>query len=170
MINHNFAVHFTARNENDIGQCLQDWTEKGYNVPFIKLAQPLLKAAGSGSIVFITSVAGVVAAPLVSTYAACNGAIHQITKNLACEWAKDKIRVNSVAPWYIKTWLADQDLQVEGVEDYVKARTPMRRIGNQHEVSSLVAFLCLPSASYITGQIICVDGGFTVNGFFPTQD
>ncbi|KAI3850194.1 hypothetical protein MKX03_012088 [Papaver bracteatum] len=133
-----------------------------------KLAHPLLKASGSGSIVFITSVAGVVAAPLVSTYAACNGAIHQITKNLACEWAKDKIRVNSVAPWYVKTWLADQDLQVEGVEDYVKARTPMRRIGNTNEVSCLVAFLCLPSASYITGQVICVDGGFSVNGFFPT--
>ncbi|KAI3841166.1 hypothetical protein MKX03_000723 [Papaver bracteatum] len=227
------AVHFTARNENDIAQCLRYWRQKGYNVTgsvsdasvpadreklintissifgdklnilvnnvglsmykdivdytdednakimgtnlvsrchLSKLAHPLLKASGSGSIVFITSVAGVVAAPLVSTYAACNGAIHQITKNLACEWAKDKIRVNSVAPWYVKTWLADQDLQVEGVEDYVKARTPMRRIGNTNEVSCLVTFLCLPSASYITGQVICVDGGFSVNGFFPTQD
>ncbi|KAI3938690.1 hypothetical protein MKW92_018375 [Papaver armeniacum] len=135
-----------------------------------KLAHPLLKASGSGSIVFITSVAGVVAVPMASTYAACSGAIHQITKNLACEWAKDKIRANSVAPWFIRTEFAGSVRRVEGVEDYVKARTPMRRIGNPDEVSSLVAFLCLPSASYITGQVICVDGGFTVNGFFPTQD
>ncbi|KAI3938691.1 hypothetical protein MKW92_018376 [Papaver armeniacum] len=130
----------------------------------------LLLTSGSGSIVFITSVAGVVAVPMASTYAACSGAIHQITKTLACEWAKDQIRANSVAPWFIRTEFAGSVRRVEGVEDYVKARTPMRRIGNPDEVSSLVAFLCLPSASYITGQVICVDGGFTVNGFFPTQD
>ncbi|MCL7028473.1 hypothetical protein MKW94_021814 [Papaver nudicaule] len=135
-----------------------------------KLAHPLLKASGSGSIIFITSVAGVVAAPKVSSYAACNGAINQVTKNFACEWAKDKIRVNSVAPWFIRTELAEKNLQVEGVEDYIIARTPMRRLGNPNEVSSLVSFLCLPTASYITGQVICVDGGFTVNGFFPPQD
>lgn len=136
-----------------------------------KLAHPLLKASGSGSIVFITSVAGIVAAPKVSSYAACNGAINQVTKNFACEWAKDKIRVNSVAPWYIRTRLAEHDLLLfEGLEDSIVARTPMRRLGNPNEVSSLVAFLSLPCASYITGQVICVDGGFAVNGFFPTQD
>ncbi|XP_026432272.1 tropinone reductase homolog At5g06060-like, partial [Papaver somniferum] len=135
-----------------------------------KLAHPLLKASGSGSIVFITSVGGIAAAPKVSNYAACNGAIHQITKNFSFEWAKDKIRVNSVAPWFIRTGLVEHNLLVERVEDYIIARTPMRRLGDPNEVSSLVAFLCLPSASYITGQVICVDGGFTVNGFFPTQD
>ncbi|KAI3987999.1 hypothetical protein MKX01_006622 [Papaver californicum] len=135
-----------------------------------KLAHPLLKASGSGSIVFITSAAGVVAAQKVSSYAACNGAIYQVTKNFACEWAKDKIRINSVAPWFIRTQLAKQNLDVEGVEDYIIARTPMRRLGNPNEVSSLVAFLCLPSASYITGQVIYIDGGFTVNGFFPAHD
>ncbi|MCL7033897.1 hypothetical protein MKW94_024472 [Papaver nudicaule] len=136
-----------------------------------KLAHPLLKASGSGSIVFISSVDGVVAAPMASNYSACKGAINQITKNFACEWAKDNIRVNSVAPWWIQTELFKQALKVEkAVENYVIARTPMRRLGNPNEVSSLVAFLCFPSASYITGQVICVDGGYTVNGFFPAYD
>ncbi|MCL7034360.1 hypothetical protein MKW94_005364 [Papaver nudicaule] len=154
--------------DEDIAKVMATNFDSGFYLS--KLAHPFLKASGSGSIVFITSVAGIVAAPKVSSYAACNGAINQITKNFACEWAKDKIRVNSVAPWFIRTELAEKNLKVEGLEDYIIARTPMRRIGNPNEVSSLVAFLCLPSASYITGQVICVDGGFTVNGFFPTHD
>lgn len=52
----------------------------------------------------------------------------------------------------------------------VISRTPLRRIGEPKEVSSLVGFLCLPAASYITGQVISVDGGMTVNGFYPTHD
>ncbi|KAI3961959.1 hypothetical protein MKX01_028385 [Papaver californicum] len=154
--------------DEDTAKVMATNFDSGYNLS--KLAHPLLKASSSGSIVFITSAAGVVAAQKVSSYAACHGAIHQITKNFACEWAKDNIRVNSVAPWFIRTELAKQNLEVEGIEDYIIARTPMRRLGNPNEVSCLVAFLCLPSASYITGQIICIDGGFTVNGFFPTQD
>ncbi|KAI3855835.1 hypothetical protein MKX03_036989 [Papaver bracteatum] len=75
------------------------------------LAHPLLKASGSGNIVFISSVAGVVALPFVSNYASCKGAINQVTKNFACEWAKDNIRVNSVAPWSIKTPIIEREMQ-----------------------------------------------------------
>ncbi|OVA17797.1 Short-chain dehydrogenase/reductase SDR [Macleaya cordata] len=135
-----------------------------------RLAHPLLKASGFGSIVFISSVAGVVALRWVSHYSACKGAINQLTKNLACEWAEDKIRVNSVAPWVIRTSLMEPKLQVKEFEETVISRTPIRRVGEPSDVSPLVAFLCLRAASYITGQVICVDGGFTVNGFFPTHD
>ncbi|KAI3847435.1 hypothetical protein MKW98_032761 [Papaver atlanticum] len=134
------------------------------------LAHPLLKASGSGNIVFISSVAGVVALPFVSNYASCKGAINQVTKNFACEWAKDNIRVNSVAPWSIKTPIIEREMQKEGYVERVIVRTPMRRFGAPSEISPLVAFLCLPGASYITGQVICVDGGFSVNGNFPAHD
>ncbi|XP_050290465.1 tropinone reductase homolog At5g06060-like isoform X5 [Quercus robur] len=134
-----------------------------------QLAYPLLKASEAGSIVFISSVAGVVATYTAgSIYGAAKGAVNQLAKNLACEWAKDNIRSNSVAPWFIKTPLAETYLSNEKFLEAVISQTPLGRIGEPKEVSSLVAFLCLPAASYITGQTVCVDGGITVNGFsFP---
>ncbi|KAJ1274578.1 hypothetical protein BS78_05G072500 [Paspalum vaginatum] len=68
-----------------------------------QLAHPMLKASGKGSVVLVSSVAGIVAVDFGSIYAMTKGAMNQLAKNLACEWAKDGIRVNSVAPWYIKT-------------------------------------------------------------------
>ncbi|WMV19807.1 hypothetical protein MTR67_013192, partial [Solanum verrucosum] len=75
--------------------------ESGYHI--CQLAHPLLKASEVGSIVFISSVAGLVHLSTSSIYAATKGAMNQLTRDLACEWAKDNIRVNGVAPWYIKT-------------------------------------------------------------------
>ncbi|KAK9921547.1 hypothetical protein M0R45_030052 [Rubus argutus] len=66
-----------------------------------QLAHPLLKASGNGSIIFVSSVAGVIALRKLSAYAATKGAMIQISKNLACEWAKDNIRTNTVAPWAV---------------------------------------------------------------------
>ncbi|CAL5388371.1 unnamed protein product [Camellia sinensis] len=130
-----------------------------------QLAHPLLKASGRGSIVFNSSAAGVVGVSRLSIYAASKGAMNQVTRNMACEWAKDNIRVNSVAPAIIKTSLIDKPM--EEIAKGVVSRTPIGRPGEPNEVSSLVAFLCFPAASYITGQVICVDGGFTINGFYP---
>ncbi|KAI9194973.1 hypothetical protein LWI28_010520 [Acer negundo] len=133
-----------------------------------QLAHPLLKASGAGSIVFMSSVAGVVSVSVGFIYGATKGAMNQLAKNLACEWAKDSIRSNSVAPYFIRTPLVEQLLSDEKFDKEVISQTPMGRTGEMKEVSSLVAFLCMPAASYITGQTICVDGGFTVNGFsFP---
>lgn len=130
-----------------------------------QLAHPLLKASGSGSIVLMSSTAGVVHINVGSIYGATKGAMNQLAKNLACEWARDNIRVNSVCPWFIATPLANIYLNDEELKKEVERKTPMGRVGNANEVSSLVAFLCFPAASYITGQTICVDGGFTVNCF-----
>nr|XP_043614840.1 tropinone reductase homolog At5g06060-like [Erigeron canadensis] len=130
-----------------------------------QLAHPLLKSSGSGSVVFISSVAGLVHLVSGSLYGSTKGAMNQLTRNLACEWAKDNIRTNGVAPWITKTPLVEDLLNNKEVMDRVASRTPLKRPADPNEVSSLVAFLCLPAASYITGQIIAVDGGFTVNGF-----
>ncbi|PIA40437.1 hypothetical protein AQUCO_02500263v1 [Aquilegia coerulea] len=134
-----------------------------------QLAHPLLKASGQGNIVFISSVAGVFAFPACSIYAATKGAINQITKNLACEWAKDNIRTNSIAPGFIKTPLVEGIMEDEEFVREFTSRVPLRRVGEPKEISSVVAFLCLPAASYITGQVICADGGITINGFFPAK-
>lgn len=152
--------------EEDISNIMSINFEAPYHL--CQLAQPLLKSSGTGNIVFISSVAGVVALPLISLYSSSKGAINQLTKNLACEWAKDSIRVNCVAPWIIRTEMFQicEDESPEFRENYkaMLSRTPLRRTGEETEVSALVAFLCLPAASYITGQIICVDGGHTISG------
>ncbi|KAK9755660.1 hypothetical protein RND81_01G041400 [Saponaria officinalis] len=135
-----------------------------------QLAYPLLKASNSGSVVFMSSVSGIVSLKSMSLQGATKGAISQLTRNLACEWAKDNIRSNAVAPWYIKTSLVEKVLSNDEYLEEVYSRTPLRRLGDPSEVSSLVAFLCLPASAYITGQIICVDGGMSVNGFYPKID
>ncbi|KAI9389550.1 hypothetical protein POPTR_008G059100v4 [Populus trichocarpa] len=132
-----------------------------------QIAHPLLKESGAGSVVFISSVAGLLHIGSGSIYGASKGAINQLTKNLACEWAKDNIRTNCVAPWYIRTSLVEHLLDDKVFLDKIISRTPLQRVGDPKEVSSLVGFLCLPAAAYITGQVISVDGGFTVNGFNP---
>ncbi|KAK9290012.1 hypothetical protein L1049_008175 [Liquidambar formosana] len=136
--------------------------ESGYHL--CQLAHPLLKASGYGSIVFISSVAGLIAVGS-SIYGASKGAMNQLTKNLACEWAKDNIRANTVAPGATRTSMTDSaEMNEGGLIDSIVSHTPIRRIGEPNEISSLVAFLCFPAASYITGQVICVDGGFSVSG------
>uniref|UniRef100_A0A1J3FX03 Tropinone reductase-like protein n=2 Tax=Noccaea caerulescens TaxID=107243 RepID=A0A1J3FX03_NOCCA len=134
-----------------------------------QLAHPLLKASGSGNIVLMSSVAAVVNLSFLSIYGATKGAMNQLARNLACEWASDNIRVNSVCPWFIKTPAAKDFLSGKGVKEKVESVIPMGRVGEANEVSSFIAFLCLPAASYITGQTICIDGGFTANGYSPTK-
>ncbi|GAB4831838.1 hypothetical protein Ancab_005852 [Ancistrocladus abbreviatus] len=161
----NFRKATVQYTTEEISTIMSTNFESAYHL--CQLAHPLLKNSGAGSIVFVSSVAGVTSLGTGSPYAATKAAINQITKNLACEWAKDNIRTNTVAPWYIRTTLVEHLLADKSFSDHVISRTPLRRPGEPEEVSSLVAYLCLPAASYITGQVICVDGGMTVNGFYP---
>ncbi|KAM0953359.1 putative tropinone reductase I [Dioscorea sansibarensis] len=171
------AVHTCTRNEEELKASLKLWAVKGFNVTeedlsFIwftkfesafhigQLSHPSLKTSGCASVVFVSSVSGVVACPSGTPYATTKGATNQLTKNLACEWAKDNIRTNCVAPWFVETALIEQ----------IRERTPQQRVGEPEQVSSLVAFLCPLAASYITGQVIAFDGGKTINDLYNMLD
>jgi Tropinone reductase 1 len=130
-----------------------------------RLAHPYLAEHGNAAIVNIASVSGLTHVRTGSPYGMTKAAIAQLTRNLACEWAEDGIRVNAVAPWYIRTQRTAGPLADPDYLDEVLQRTPMGRIGEPEEVAAAVAFLCLPASSYVTGECIAVDGGFLHLGF-----
>ena len=135
------------------------------NFEMSRLSYPFLKDTGNAAIVSVLSVAGFTHLRTGPPYGMSKAALHQLTKNLTIEWAKDGIRVNAVVPWYTKTPLVESLLQNEVYLKDILDHTPIGRIAEAEEVSALVAFLCMPAASYITGQSIAVDGGFLIQGF-----
>ncbi len=124
-----------------------------------------LVAAGGASIINVASTNGLTYARTGSPYSMTKAALIHMSRYLAVEWAKDNIRVNAVAPWYIRTPLTEGVLSKPEYHDEVVSRTPLRRIGTVDEVAHTISFLALPASSYITGQCIAVDGGFTQYGF-----
>ncbi|MGN6185792.1 MAG: SDR family oxidoreductase [Thermoanaerobaculia bacterium] len=131
-----------------------------------RLAHPLLKGSGEASVVNVASVAAYRHLGTGAPYAMTKAAIAHLTRALASEWAKDGIRVNAVAPWYIRTPLAQPVLDDPERLGKILAVTPAGRVGEPEEVSSLVAFLCMPAAGYISGECIGIDGGFAAAGVF----
>ncbi|MDT0157993.1 SDR family oxidoreductase [Microbacterium sp. ARD32] len=115
-----------------------------------------------GSIVAIGSMSGELAnAPQrQAAYNASKGAVHLAVKSLAIEFAEQNIRVNAVAPGYVGTELTKDGVPSDWWDDWVR-RTPMARLGRPEEIASLVAFLVSDAASYMTGSIVLVDGGYS---------
>jgi len=130
-----------------------------------RLLYPLLLRGKPSCVVNNASVAGLTHLRTGAPYGMSKAAMIQLTRNLAVEWAKEGIRVNAVAPWYIRTPLAEQVLDNPDYRKVVLDRTPMGRVGEADECARAIAFLCMPASSYITGQCLPVDGGFTVYGF-----
>ncbi|MDB5777659.1 MAG: short-chain dehydrogenase/reductase [Polaromonas sp.] len=116
--------------------------------------------AGGGSIVNMSSVNGMLAIPTIAGYNVSKGGINQLTRVMALSLADKCIRVNAVAPGTIATELAARAvLTSEEAKARIMSRTPMRRLGEPSEIADTVAYLASDAASYITGEIVVVDGG-----------
>ncbi|WP_342734922.1 SDR family oxidoreductase [Bradyrhizobium sp. B117] len=150
-----------------------DWTRiMAVNLtgPFLctKAAVPLMRELGGGAIVNITSISAVRASTLRSAYGTSKAGLAHLTKQLAVELASLNIRVNAVAPGPVDTAMAKQVHTREIRADYHDA-IPLNRYGLEEELAEAIYFFCSERSSYITGQILAVDGGFDAAGIgLPT--
>ncbi len=125
--------------------------------------------AGRGAIVNMSSVNGTLAIPTIASYNASKGGINQLTRVMALALADQGVRVNAVAPGTIATELAKNAvLTSDEAKARIMSRTPMKRLGEPAEIADVVAFLLSSASSYMTGEIVVVDGGrMTLNYTVP---
>jgi gluconate 5-dehydrogenase len=114
-----------------------------------------------GSIINLASFAGVVADPLSAPYAASKGAVVQLTRTCAVEWAKHNIRVNAIGPGYVRTEMTTHTLDQAEARAAIDAKTAMGRPADAHEIAGAAVYLASKASSYATGAILMVDGGWT---------
>ena len=117
--------------------------------------------AGHGSIVLISSQAGLVSLPSQAGYSMSKGAVATMARSLAIDWAKHGLTVNALCPTFIWTPMAAPMLEIPEVHAAAVRRIPLGRVGQPRDIGGVVAFLCSPAASLITGVVLPVDGGWT---------
>jgi NAD(P)-dependent dehydrogenase (short-subunit alcohol dehydrogenase family) len=118
-------------------------------------------ARGGGSIVNVASIGGLVALPRLAAYSASKGALVQLTRVLAAEWADRNVRVNAIAPGYVRTEFSRGLLEHPELSAQLLASTPAGRFAEPEEIAAAVAFLASDDASYVTGAVLTADGGWT---------
>ena len=121
-------------------------------------------AAGRGSIVNVASVLGLVGAGQVAqaSYCASKGGLVNLTRELAAQWARRGVRVNALAPGWFHTEMTDEMFRDEASLRWIRNRDPMGRPGVDHELGGPLLFLASDASSYVTGQVLAVDGGWTI--------
>jgi 2-deoxy-D-gluconate 3-dehydrogenase len=128
-------------------------------------AYPHMKRAGGGKIVNTGSMMSLFGAAFVAPYGASKGGIVQLTRALACAWARDNIQVNAVLPGWIDTALTQRARKdIPGLQENVLRRTPAGRWGEPQDLSGIAVFLCSKASDFITGAAIPVDGGYSSQG------
>jgi NAD(P)-dependent dehydrogenase (short-subunit alcohol dehydrogenase family) len=128
-----------------------------------KLCAPSMIASGGGSIVNVASMLGHVGATPVKQahYCASKGAVVNLTRELALQWARKGIRVNALCPgWFPSEMTAGMDTD-EGSQAFIKQMTPIPRMGHEHELDGALLLLASPASTFLTGQSVIVDGGWT---------
>ena len=119
---------------------------------------------GYGRIVLVASIAGKEGNPMAAAYSASKAAVASLTKSLAVEWAQSGVNVNAIAPGVFRTKLNEHLLDgTERGREFLM-RTPMGRFGNVEELAGAAVFLASDASSFVTGEIIAVDGGFLASG------
>lgn len=128
-------------------------------------AARVMLAQGGGAIVSLGSMAGNVGLPRRNAYGAAKAGVHAMTRSLAVEWGRGGIRVNAIAPGYVRTPLIARLAQDGKVDtSAIERRAPLGRLGTPEEMAEAVWFLASPAASYITGTVLNVDGGWQAFG------
>ncbi len=130
---------------------------------FSQAAYPAFLKAGGGKIVNIGSMMSFFGDKVSVAYSVSKGGVIQLTKSLAISWAKDNIQVNAICPgWFLTDLTAPFKADPQSYQSIIN-RTPAGRFGELHELAGAAVFLCSPASSFITGQNILVDGGFSIN-------
>ena len=123
-----------------------------------------MRDQGGGAIIQIASVLSIIGYPTAVAYTASKGAVAQMTRTLATEWARFNIRVNAIAPGFIRTPMNEAILKSEEYLNPVIAKIPLGRVGEPEEVVGAVIYLASDASRFVTGSIIVVDGGELASG------
>jgi NAD(P)-dependent dehydrogenase (short-subunit alcohol dehydrogenase family) len=128
----------------------------------IAMAAPEMLERGEGSIIIVSSIGGLTSSTMIGAYNISKAADFQLARNLAAEFGPRGVRVNCIAPGLVKTDFARALWENPDTLKAVTRHTPLRRIGEPHEIAGAAVFLAAPASTFMTGQTIIVDGGSTV--------